>query len=59
MEAERLRPGLDELLDEADYIVTSAHFPQASAPFIDDVYNVKCAEMGAAYHCSTHFSLRP
>ncbi len=28
MEGERLRPGLDELLAEADYIVTSAHFPQ-------------------------------
>jgi hypothetical protein len=28
VEGERLRPGLDELLKEADYVVTSAHFPQ-------------------------------
>lgn len=28
VEGERLRPGLDELLAEADYVVTSAHFPQ-------------------------------
>lgn len=27
VEAERLRPGLEELLQEADYVVTSAHFP--------------------------------
>lgn len=27
VEAERLRPGLEELLQEADYICTSAHFP--------------------------------
>jgi hypothetical protein len=29
VEAERLRPGLDELIQCADYIVTSAHFPGA------------------------------
>eukprot|EP00775_Hariotina_reticulata_P013293 gene13293-13423_t len=28
VEAERLRPGLQDLLAEADYVVTSAHFPQ-------------------------------
>ncbi|KAF5842011.1 Ribokinase-like protein [Dunaliella salina] len=28
VEGERLRPGLDELLVEADYVVTSANFPQ-------------------------------
>lgn len=28
VEAERLRPGLDILLQYADYVVTSAHFPQ-------------------------------
>lgn len=28
VEGERLRPGLQELLAEADYVVTSAHFPQ-------------------------------
>lgn len=27
VEAERLRPGLDELLQEADFVVTSTHFP--------------------------------
>ena len=30
MEAERLRPGLDDLLAEADFITTSATFPQVS-----------------------------
>ena len=28
VEAERPRAGLDELLQQADYICTSAHFPQ-------------------------------
>ncbi len=28
VEAERLRPGLEELLRFADCVVTSAHFPQ-------------------------------
>ncbi|KAG2501376.1 hypothetical protein HYH03_001164 [Edaphochlamys debaryana] len=28
VEAERLRPGLEALLAEADFVVTSAHFPQ-------------------------------
>jgi len=28
VEAERLREGLDELLKEADYLCTSAHFPK-------------------------------
>jgi sugar/nucleoside kinase (ribokinase family) len=28
VEGERLRPGLEALLAEADYVVTSAHFPQ-------------------------------
>ncbi|KAF8065876.1 STP13 [Scenedesmus sp. PABB004] len=28
VEGERLRPGLQDLLQEADYVVTSAHFPQ-------------------------------
>lgn len=28
VEGERLRPGLQDLLAEADYVVTSAHFPQ-------------------------------
>lgn len=30
VEAERLRPSLEALLAEADYVVTSAHFPQVS-----------------------------
>lgn len=30
VEAERLRPNLELLLAEADYVVTSAHFPQVS-----------------------------
>ena len=29
VEAERPREGLDELLQYADYVVTSKHFPQA------------------------------
>lgn len=29
VEAERLRPNLERLLEYADYVVTSAHFPQA------------------------------
>ena len=28
VEGERLRPGLETLLQEADHVVTSAHFPQ-------------------------------
>jgi hypothetical protein len=28
VEGERLRPGLQDLLQEADFVVTSAHFPQ-------------------------------
>ena len=28
VEAERLRPGLDDLLQEADFLSTSAHFPE-------------------------------
>lgn len=28
VEGERLRPGLQDLLAQADYVVTSAHFPQ-------------------------------
>jgi hypothetical protein len=32
VEGERLRPGLDALLAEADYVVTSAHFPQVRWP---------------------------
>jgi hypothetical protein len=31
VEGERLRPGLEGLLAEADYVVTSAHFPQVRA----------------------------
>jgi hypothetical protein len=31
VEGERLRPGLDLLLGEADYVVTSAHFPQVGS----------------------------
>ncbi len=33
VEAERLRPGLDDLLAEADCVVTSAHFPQVRRSF--------------------------
>ena len=29
VEAERLRPGLNDLLEHADFVVTSAKFPQA------------------------------
>lgn len=32
VEGERLRPVLDELLQYADYVVTSAHFPQVQLP---------------------------
>lgn len=31
VEGERLRPGLQHLLQLADYVVTSAHFPQVSS----------------------------
>ena len=34
VEAERLRPTLDELLQEADYVCTSAHFPQVTCPSV-------------------------
>jgi sugar/nucleoside kinase (ribokinase family) len=34
VEAERLRPGLNELLSQADYVVTSARFPQVSSSAI-------------------------
>ena len=37
VEAERLRPTLEELLQEADYVCTSAHFPQVH---ITDVLKV-------------------
>ena len=30
VEAERLRPALEVLLQEADYVCTSAHFPQVT-----------------------------
>ncbi len=33
VEAERLREGLDELLKEADYLCTSAHFPKGNTLF--------------------------
>lgn len=33
VEGERLRPGLQDLLAEADYVVTSAHFPQVGSFF--------------------------
>ena len=32
VEAERLRPGLDDLLGQADFVFTSAHFPQVLLP---------------------------
>ena len=32
VEAERLRPTLETLLQEADYVCTSAHFPQVGPP---------------------------
>ncbi len=32
VEAERLRPTLEALLQEADYVCTSAHFPQVEPP---------------------------
>ena len=34
VEAERLRPGLDLLLGNADYVVTSAHFPKVRVSFM-------------------------
>ena len=35
VEAERLRPCLNRLLELADYVVTSAHFPEAApCPFL-------------------------
>eukprot|EP00955_Chlamydomonas_euryale_P110276 365990-Chlamydomonas_euryale.AAC.6 len=37
VEAERLRPNLEELLTLADYVVTSAHFPQGSIAAADVV----------------------
>lgn len=30
VEAERLRPGLEDLLQEADFLSTSAHFPEVT-----------------------------
>ena len=38
VEAERLRPNLEVLLAEADYVCTSAHFPQVR----HEVNNVRC-----------------
>ena len=34
VEAERLRPGLNELLAQADLVVTSASFPQARTAWL-------------------------
>ncbi len=40
-EAERLREGLDELLKEADYLCTSAHFPKVVCAYLTCVH-VQC-----------------
>ena len=41
VEAERLREGLDELLKEADYLCTSAHFPKVMCCCLTCVH-VRC-----------------
>ena len=40
VEAERLRPGLNELLALADYVVTSATFPQVTTPVAQIFYSL-------------------
>ena len=39
VEAERLRPNLEMLLGEADYVCTSTHFPQVyhTHPYLDNL----------------------
>ena len=45
VEAERLRPGLNDLLAQADYVVTSAKFPQARSCHKESL-------QGEPAHCS-------
>ena len=47
VEGERLRPGLDELLAAADFVTTSAHFPQVLRRHSAENVCVKYVESGA------------
>lgn len=51
VEAERLRPGLDKLLDEADFVVTSKGFPREWTG-LDDVEEAMAAILESLPHCS-------
>ena len=50
VEAERLRPGLDKLLGEADFVVTSTGFPSEWTG-IDDVEEAMAAILESLPHC--------
>lgn len=54
VEAERLREGLDELLQEADYLCTSAHFPKVICCCLTCVHG-KC-DAGIMLLCICCFS---
>ena len=51
VEAERLRPGLDKLLAEADYVVTSTGFPREWTG-IDDVEDAMAAILTSLPYCA-------
>ncbi len=51
VEAERLRPGLDKLMEEADFVVTSTGFPREWTG-IDDVEEAMAAILGSLPHCA-------
>ncbi|KAL2344944.1 hypothetical protein Fmac_006229 [Flemingia macrophylla] len=49
MDAERLREGLDDLVELADYVVCAAQFPQACALFsLKVIYHMSLHELGAS-----------
>ena len=53
VEAERLRPCLNRLLELADYVVTSAHFPQAALtrhPAHTPCYQTNAPDDGVQVH---------
>ena len=51
VEAERLRPGLDKLLQEADFVVTSTGFPREWTG-IEKVEDAMAAILGSLPHCA-------
>ena len=46
VEGERLRPGLEGLLALADYVVTSAHFPQVMIQLPQVVLQLPSSNLG-------------